>query len=114
MAERIYYDPSETGKRIRQARLEAGIKQIDLAREMNISPDMLANIEKGKNTCAPDYLMFLCQKFHKSADYFYFGTQDIRCAEMGRENMLLEINRILRHQSETKISELYQIIKLLT
>lgn len=114
MADRIYYDPSETGKRIRQARLEAGIKQIDLAREMNISPDMLANIEKGKNTCAPDYLMFLCQKFNKSADYFYFGAQDIGCAEMGRADLLSEINRILRKQSKEKLYELYRIIKIIT
>lgn len=114
MADRIYYDPSETGKRIRQARLEVGIKQIDLAREMNISPDMLANIEKGKNTCAPDYLMFLCQKFNKSADYFYFGAQDIKCAEMSVETMLSEINQILQKQSKMKVYEIYRIIKILT
>lgn len=70
-----YYDQKEVGKKIRNMRKEAGIKQIDLADEMNISNDMLSRIENGKSTCAPDHLMYLCQRFGKTADYFYFGME---------------------------------------
>ena len=68
-----HYDSVEVGKRIKDIRKKAGIKQIKLAEEMHISNDMLSRIENGKNTCAPDHLMFLCQRFNKTSDYFYFG-----------------------------------------
>ena len=71
-----HYDSVEVGKRIKDIRKKAGIKQIKLAEEMHISNDMLSRIENGKNTCAPDHLMFLCQRFNKTSDYFYFGLEN--------------------------------------
>lgn len=69
----IYYNQKELGNRIQKVRKQDGLKQADLAEEMNISREMLSRIENGKNSCAPDQLMFLCQRFNKPADYYYFG-----------------------------------------
>ena len=72
-----YYEQKKLGHRIKLVRQQAGLKQIELAEEMHISRDMLSRIENGKNTCAPEHLVYLCQRFHKSANYFFFGTEDI-------------------------------------
>ena len=40
-----HYDSVEVGKRIKDIRKKAGIKQIKLAEEMHISNDMLSRIE---------------------------------------------------------------------
>ena len=105
-----YYDQKEVGKRIRNMRKEAGIKQIDLAEEMNISNDMLSRIENGKSTCAPDHLMYLCQRFGKTADYFYFGmeVEDKKT----KEQLIDEIKKDLWKLKKHEVTLVYRIIKI--
>lgn len=105
-----YYDQKELGRRIKAVRQDEGIKQIDLAIEMNISRDMLSRIENGKNACAPDHLMFLCQRFGKTADYFYFGTEDEMKTRM---EIMTEINQMLGGLSKTRLIYIYRIMKIL-
>ena len=106
-----YYDQKKVGKRIRNMRTEAGIKQIDLAEEMNISNDMLSRIENGKSTCAPDHLMYLCQRFGKTADYFYFGmaVED----EKTKEELIDEIKKDLWKLNKQEVMLVYRIIKII-
>lgn len=106
-----YYDQKEVGKRIRNMRKEAGIKQVELAEEMNISNDMLSRIENGKSTCAPDHLMYLCQRFGKTADYFYFGmeVQDKKT----KEELIDEIKKDLWKLKKNEVMIVYRIIKII-
>lgn len=106
-----YYDQKEVGKRIRNMRIEAGIKQVDLAEEMNISNDMLSRIENGKSTCAPDHLMYLCQRFGKTADYFYFGMEEAN--EGTKEELVDEIRRDLYKLKKHEVMLVYRIIKII-
>ena len=106
-----YYDQKELGRRIKAVRQDEGIKQIDLAIEMNISRDMLSRIENGKNACAPDHLMFLCQRFNKTADYFYFGTEDEPYETRSRMEIMTEINQMLGGLSKTRLIYIYRIMK---
>lgn len=106
-----YYNQKEVGNRIRKMRTEAGIKQIDLAEEMNISNDMLSRIENGKSTCAPDHLMYLCQRFGKTADYFYFGmaVEDKKT----KEELIDEIKKDLWKLKKNEVTLVYRIIKII-
>ena len=52
----------------------ANLKQSDLAEEMCITVDMLSKIERGVCMCTPDNMLYLCKKFNKPADYFYYGS----------------------------------------
>ena len=108
-----HYDSVEVGKRIKDIRKKAGIKQIKLAEEMHISNDMLSRIENGKNTCAPDHLMFLCQRFDKKADYFYFGDEYEK-SEMSRLEIINEIKEILGRVENQRLWEVYRVIQVLT
>ena len=109
----IYYNQQELGKRIKNIRERAGLRQIDLAEEMNISREMLSRIENGKNACAPDQLMFLCQKFNKSADYFFFGTEFEEVALKTKIEIILEIQKLLGEFSKEKLIYIYRTIKVL-
>ena len=106
-----YYDQKEVGKRIRNMRIEAGIKQVNLAEEMNISNDMLSRIENGKSICAPDHLMYLCQRFGKTADYFYFGIEEINKGT--KEELIAEIRRDLCKLEKHEVMLVYRIIKII-
>ena len=106
-----YYNQKEVGKRIRNMRIEAGIKQINLAEEMNISNDMLSRIENGKSTCAPDHLMYLCQRFGKTADYFYFGMEVEN--KKTKEEIIDEIKKDLRKLKKHEVMLVYRIIKII-
>lgn len=108
-----YYSPKEVGKRIQNVRKSKGIKQIELADEMNISRDMLSRIENGKNSCAPDHLMFLCQRFNKTADYFYFGNNSEKGESKSRMEIITDINQMLGGLSEKKLFYIYKIMEVL-
>lgn len=108
-----YYNQQEFGKRIKEMRQSEGMKQIDLAEEMNISRDMLSRLENGKNSCAPDHLMFLCQRFGKTADYFYFGTENERYEIKTRLEIMKEINQMLGGISKNRLIYIYRIMKIL-
>ena len=108
-----YYNQKELGRRIKAVRQNEGLKQIDLAVEMNISRDMLSRIENGKNSCAPDHLMFLCQRFNKTADYFYFATEDEKYEMKTRMEIMTEINQMLGGLSKKRLIYIYRIMKIL-
>lgn len=113
MAFKIYYDSSKVGMQIKKVRMEAGVRQTDLAEEMNISRDMLSRIENGKNSCAPDHLMFLCQRFNKTADYFYFGTENEKYEMRTKIDIIEEIRKMLVGVSKQRLIFIYRILKIL-
>lgn len=106
-----YYNQQELGKRIKCVREVAGLKQTELAEEMNISNDMLSRIENGKSTCAPDHLMYLCQRFGKTADYFYFGTEVEN--KKTKEEIIDEIKKDLGKLKKHEVMLVYRIIKII-
>lgn len=108
-----YYSQQEVGMRIKRVRQQAGLKQVNLAEEMNISREMLSRIENGKNACAPDQLMFLCQKFNKSADFFFFGTESEKHILNTKIEIILEIQKLLGGFSKEKLIYIYRTIKVL-
>lgn len=108
-----YYNQQELGKRIKVIRERAGLRQIELAEEMNISREMLSRIENGKNSCAPDQLMFLCQRFNKTADYFYFGTESERYNLKTRMEILSDMQKMLGGFSKQQLVYIYRIMKII-
>lgn len=109
----IYYDPVKVGQRIKKLREDSGMLQEELAEEIHISRNMLSRIENGKNSCAPDHLMFLCQRFNKSADYFFFGMESEQYGSKTKMEIILEIQKLLGVFSKDKLVYIYRIIKVL-
>ena len=62
-------DVCELGSRIRQARLERNMSQIDLAEACGISVPYVSDIERGKKCFSVDILLRLAQALQVSADW---------------------------------------------
>lgn len=110
-----YYNPTNVGKRIRDERIKANIKLSELSEELCVSEDMLSKIERGLRMCTPDNMFFLCKKFQKSADYFYFGVEVFCDTKTDKtvSSEIRKINDILRKLKPKDTEKVYQIIKIL-
>lgn len=108
-----YYNPVNVGKRIRDERINANIKLSELSEEMCITEDMLSKIERGLRMCTPDNMFFLCKKFKKDADYFYFGKIAHVNFNLKNKNGNHKICDIICELEEKDIEKIYKIIKIL-
>ena len=108
-----YYNQKELGHRIKIVRQREGLKQIELAEEMHISRDMLSRLENGKNTCAPEHLVYLCQRFHKSANYFFFVTEDEGYEHKSKIEIIKEVNQMMHILPKQNAVFLHKVAKIM-
>lgn len=64
---------SEMGARITKQRKIMQLTQEDLAGLMEVSPQMISNLEQGKKGIRTENLIKLCSVLKVSADYLLFG-----------------------------------------
>lgn len=80
----------EIGKRIQNRRKQLGYTQEQLADMMNVSIQMVSNLERGNKAIRIDNLINLCQILDISADYLLTGKENAAdiCALAGRISQL--------------------------
>ena len=66
----------EIGKRIQNRRKQLGLTQEQLADEMNVSVQMVSNLERGNKSIRIDNLLRLCQLLSVSTDYILTGKEN--------------------------------------
>lgn len=66
----------EIGKRIHSRRKQLGFTQEQLADEMNVSVQMVSNLERGNKAIRIDNLIRLCQLLDVSTDYILTGKEN--------------------------------------
>ena len=66
----------EIGKRIQNRRKQLGFTQEHLADEMNVSVQMVSNLERGNKAIRIDNLLRLCQLLNVSTDYILTGKEN--------------------------------------
>ena len=64
----------EIGERICTRRRELRLTQENLAEEMDVSVQMISNLELGKKAIRPENLVKVCRALDVSADYILAGT----------------------------------------
>lgn len=69
-------DKAETGKRIRNFRIQNHMTQAQFAERLDVSTNFISEIETGKKSVSLETLHRLHQQFHLSADYLLFGKED--------------------------------------
>lgn len=67
----------EIGKRIQNRRKQLGFTQEHLADEMNVSVQMVSNLERGNKSIRIDNLLRLCQILDVSTDYILIGKENV-------------------------------------
>ncbi len=65
----------EIGARIHARRKETGLTQEMLAEKMEVSVQMISNLELGKKAIRPENLVKLCSVLQVSSDYILTGTR---------------------------------------
>lgn len=68
-------DLREIGKRIQLCRKQQGLTQEQLAEQMNVSIQMVSNLERGNKAIRIDNLIRLSQILHISTDYILTGVK---------------------------------------
>lgn len=72
----------EIGERIRLRRKELKLTQEQLAELMDVSLQMISNLEQGKKAIRPENIIKLCSALESSADYILLGnTSDTEIIE---------------------------------
>jgi len=68
----------EMGARIKNRRKEIGMTQEELAELMDVSLQMISNLEQGKKAIRPENIIKLCSAINTSTDYILRGVSS-RC-----------------------------------
>lgn len=75
----------EIGARIQQKRREMHLTQESLAEKMEVSVQMISNLELGKKAIRPENLVKVCRVLQISADYILTGNHpEWESSELGR------------------------------
>lgn len=72
----MYYEPKESGKRIKELRKSMNLTQEQLANEMRMSRESIGRIETGARGISIDQLVVFAEFFHVSTDFILLGKKD--------------------------------------
>lgn len=67
-------DKELIGKRIKDSREKAGLSQAQLAEMMNLSPNHVSSMERGKSLLTTKRLLMLCDILGGTPDYYLIGA----------------------------------------
>ncbi|MBQ3004358.1 MAG: helix-turn-helix transcriptional regulator [Clostridia bacterium] len=76
------------GKRIQTRRKQMGYTQEQLSELMNVSIQMISNLERGNKAIRIDNLIKLCQILNVSCDYILTGQEALKDIEILSEKFL--------------------------
>ena len=96
----------EIGGRINARRRELGVTQEVLAERMEVSVQMISNLELGKKAIRPENLIKVCDALNVSADYVLRGVRSERetAGFMEKYNLLsVENQQLLEKLAENHI-----------
>lgn len=92
----------EMGNRISAQRKSKGMTQEQLAEKMDVSIQMISNLELGKKAIRPENLVKLCTVLNVSSDYLLTGKISLsECSGLSDK---------ISHLSETEISLLESLV----
>ena len=74
--------------RLKELRIEKGIKQIELARLMSVGQQTVSRYETGERDLSTDSISFLCRLFGCTADYL-LGISSQRTTQISGEDAAL-------------------------
>ena len=88
----------DLGKRISVQRRLLGFTQEQVAEQMNVSVQMISNLELGHKAIRPENLVKISTILHVSTDYLLFG-----CSSLGEASELASKIHSLRPEQQTAI-----------
>ena len=86
------------GRRIREARLEKGYKQKELAEMVKVDPKYLSRIENGHSGISRELLMRIGKILGKGLDYFYLDNPELEEAHALDAEIVLKLGKCSKGQ----------------
>ena len=105
-----YFDASEMGKRLKKLRKSQNLTQAQLAEALNVGCDMIGRYENGKTPLGPDLIVTICNFFHCSTDYLYFGREK---ETMNGNDMIQKITMLLPNTPEEGVKVVLDMLLVL-
>lgn len=96
----------QIGKRVSARRKALGLTQEQLAEKMNVSIQMISNLELGKKAIRPENIIKLCSELEISTDYLLTGNNT--------DNKISEICDKLIRLSPEEFNAISNLIELLS
>ncbi len=96
----------QIGKRVSTRRKALGLTQEQLAEKMNVSIQMISNLELGKKAIRPENIVKLCYELEISTDYLLTGCN--------ADNQISEICDKLIQLSPEELNAICNLIELLS
>lgn len=91
----MYYSTIETGKRIRQIRMEKSLTQEQFAEKIGVSTRQVRAFESGENGTSIDVLVAVAELFEVSLDYLVMGKPALTDAKRRLTAMLQELSEMV-------------------
>ena len=91
------------GQRIQEARIEKGIKAVDMAVALEMSKDQYSRIENGRSVCSIQKLYQIAQYLEVSADYLLFGTE--------QEGIIGQIYTLLTKKNKSELETIKRVVE---
>ena len=98
----------EIGERICARRRKLHLTQENLAEEMDVSVQMISNLELGNKAIRPENLIKVCTALNVSADYILTGTQverDLSTAMLKFSMLSVRDQRILEELMDSLLEK---------
>ena len=95
----MYYDQSESGKRIAKLRKAKGMTQEQAAERFNMAVSSYGNIERGFRGVSIDLVLEMAVVFDSTSDYILAGWKH---KEINIEKELVEIKQYLKRIDEKR------------
>lgn len=96
----------EMGKRVHLRRKALGYTQEQLAEKINVSIQMISNLELGKKAIRPENIVKLCSVLEISADYLLTGNKP--------DNKISEISEKLSNLSQESLNAIELLVDILS
>lgn len=102
------------GKKIRQARLEKGMSQQDLAKHLIVTFQQIQKYEKGTDRFSASKLSVAAKILDKPI-YYFFDEMPIICAPetRGQERIFLNLSRVWQSLSDIQRDALLRVMEVM-
>ncbi len=91
----MYFNSVEFGKRMQEARRNAGLTQEQLAERLSVNRTHVTKMERGNRACSVDFLVELASVLHVTTDYLLIGTEQISDIKESLEETIRKLQNIV-------------------
>ncbi|MBS4759330.1 MAG: helix-turn-helix transcriptional regulator [Clostridium sp.] len=96
------------GEKVKTLRKSKGHSQEYLAEQLQCSKERISRLERGSSPLTEDFLLELSNFYNEDVSYFYTFN-----ATFDKQNLINEINTVIKNYTVSRLKQLLGILKIL-